>query len=464
MNDWLQKSPLILFIAGLQIFLLACFLFNPKIPVALVIIAIVVVGVMDHPILGVWLLLVSRLMSTGATVFLRLGRIGIGPFEPILLLCMSALGLHASKNNIRLWRYWPWQTPYLFFCAWVFVGLFWSADFGRGVSELLPLGIAMANTVVILTFVRSWKGFKATLWCWVLACVGIGVLALLSNALGLDIGVDFQAASGGGRETGLGQQPNWFAMNLMFIIHTTFGMAIVERKTVLRWILILSGLFIFVMMLKSGSRGGAYATLIGAFVTAFANAGFRRWFGRLLLTTVLIFGFGIAFNIADSASALIRIGSNISLNQNYRQLNWLTCFEMFQDSTGLGMGAGSYKALLPTYNNYLAQSLYDYPHGIFWELMAQYGVIGLMLLTWFLYSVWRMIKAASQRAKGTDAEIFVWTMPAAMIGYFAWSFVEFTITDKPFWEFLSLYTALYFIIINHKPGDPPLKWSEEESK
>ena len=427
---------------------------------ALVIIAVVVVGVIDRPIWGVWLLIVTRLMSTGATVFLRIGRIGLGPFEPVLLLCMSALGLHASKNKIRLWQSWPWQWPYFCFCAWVFVSLFWSADFGRGISEMLPLGIALANTLVILIFVQSWDDFKATLWCWVIACVGIGMLALLGDAIGLEVGVDFKAASGGGRETGLGQQPNWFAMNLMFIIHSTFGMALVEKKKLLRWILIASGLFIFVMMLKSGSRGGAYATLIGAFITAFAHSGFRRWIGRLMAATGIIFALGIAFNIADSASALIRIGSNISLNQNYRQLNWLTCLEMFRDSMGMGMGAGSYKELLPSYNNYLAQSLYDYPHGIFWELMAQYGVVGLLLMAWLLLSVWAMIKSAAQHAKGTDAEIFVWTMPAAMIGYIAWSFVEFTITDKPFWEFLSLYTALYFIILKNKDQKENLQWSK----
>jgi hypothetical protein len=37
-------------------------------------------------------------------------------------------------------------------------------------------------------------------------------------------------------------------------------------------------------------------------------------------------------------------------------------------------------------------------------------------------------------------------MPAAMLGYLAWSFVEFTINDKPFWEFLALYTALYLLV------------------
>jgi hypothetical protein len=63
-------------------------------------------------------------------------------------------------------------------------------------------------------------------------------------------------------------------------------------------------------------------------------------------------------------------------------------------------------------------------------------------------------------AKGTEAEVFAWTMPAAMLGYFAWSFVEFTLTEKPFWEFLSLYTALYLIVKRlHDDGERIPAWS-----
>ena len=51
-------------------------------------------------------------------------------------------------------------------------------------------------------------------------------------------------------------------------------------------------------------------------------------------------------------------------------------------------------------------------------------------------------------------------MPAAMLGYAAWSFVEFTINEKPFWEFLALYTALYLIVKKAKESGEPLpSWS-----
>jgi O-antigen ligase len=270
---------------------------------------------------------------------------------------------------------------------------------------------------------------------------------LALDAVGISVtDVTFKAASGGGRETGLGQQPNWFAMHLMFIIHTAFGMALVERRRWVRIGLVIAGFFIFVMMLKSGSRGGAYATLIGGVLAALAHPLFRKWFVRFLAISAVIFLVGIVFDVGDTAKALKRITSTMVLGQNYRQLNWLTCIQMFQDSWGLGIGAGGYEDLLPEYNNYVAQSLYTYPHGIVWELMAHYGVVGLGLLGWLLASITGMARELIAWTKGTEAEVFAWTMPAAMLGYFAWSFVEFTLTEKPFWEFLALYTALYLIV------------------
>jgi hypothetical protein len=56
-------------------------------------------------------------------------------------------------------------------------------------------------------------------------------------------------------------------------------------------------------------------------------------------------------------------------------------------------------------------------------------------------------------------------MPASMLGYFAWSWVEFTLTEKPFWEFLALYTALYLIVKRLKAGDQSLpSWSVPQAE
>ena len=333
------------------------------------------------------------------------------------------------------------------------LSLLWSVDRGDGIGELLPMFMVLANCMVILIFVRSYEDFLVILWCWVGTCVLIGVLALASSWLGIELGVSFQAASGGGRETGIGSAAQWFAMNLMFIIHSCFGLALFQRVLLVRFALLLAGFFIFFMMLKSGSRGSAYATLIGGVLVALAHPMFRKWFLRFAGLTLIIFAVGITFDIMDSSKALTRIGSNVTLQQNYRQLNWLSCFQMFQDTMGLGIGAGGYTTLLPQYNTYVANSLYDYPHGIFWQLLAHYGVIGLLIFGWFMFSVFRMVRELIRMSKGTQAEIFAWTMPAAMVGYFAWSFVEFTLNDKPFWEFLAVYTALYLVMKRRADGE-----------
>jgi O-antigen ligase len=444
-----------------QLAALGVFLLEPKAAIAMVLAAVGVVVVLERPILGVGLLLAARLLSTGALVFVRIGRMGIGPFEPVLLVCLVALVVHASMHGLQLWRAWPWRWPFLALVGWIGLSLAWSVDRGDGISELVPLLMVLANTLVILAFVRRWEDFRLMLWCWVGAAVLVGVLTIMLDSLGISTTtVTFKAASGGGRETGLGQQPNWFAMNLMFIIHTCFGLALMEKRVWVKLGLVVSGFFIFVMMLKSGSRGGAYATLIGGVLAALAHPLFRKWFLRFVGVTALIFAIGMAFDVGGTQKALMRIASEITLRQNFRQLNWLTCVQMFGDTWGLGIGAGGYETLLPQYNNYVAQSLYTYPHGIFWEFLAHYGVVGLVLLGWLVATVIGMSSRLIKMSKGTEAEIFAWTMPAAMLGYAAWSFVEFSLTEKPFWEFLSLYTALYLIVgrlVAEGKSIPPLE-------
>jgi len=465
-TSWAGGPWVLAAVVLVQVIAVGLFALKPVAVLGMVCAVVGAVVVLERPVLGVGLLLTARLFSTGATVFVRVGRMGIGPFEPVLLLCLMALVFHAALNGTKLWRSWPWRGPLIAFMVWISMSLMWSGNPQDGLSDLLPLFIVLANVMVILAFVREWTHFRLMLWFWVGASVGVGVLTLLLDAAGIaTTDVTFQAAAGGGRETGLGQQPNWFAMHLMFIIHTAFGMALIERRRWVRFGLIAAGFFVFVMMLKSGSRGGAYATLIGGLLAAMAHPLFRKWFLRFALASLIIFTVGIAFDVGDTAKAFSRIASNMSLQQNYRQLNWLTCLQMFQDSGGLGIGAGGYEDLLPTYNNYVAQSLYTYPHGIFWEVVAHYGIVGLGLLGWLIVSIIQMARELIVMSKGSEAEVFAWTMPASMLGYFAWSWVEFTLTEKPFWEFLALYTALYLIVKRLKAGDQSLpSWSVPQAE
>ena len=201
------------------------------------------------------------------------------------------------------------------------------------------------------------------------------------------------------------------------------------------------------MMLKAGSRGGAFATAIGGVGAALFHKEFRRWFVRFMVGTVVIFMVGMKMDIMNSGRALGRILSTLALGQNYRPGNWRACLGMFSDTLGLGIGAGGYTTLLPNYNYRLSTSLYDYPHGIPWELIAHYGVVGIALFSFLVYTVLKMVRDMAARTKGTEVEVFAWTMPATLAGYAGWACFEFTVTEKPVWEFLALYTALYLIVL-----------------
>lgn len=431
-----------------QLIMVVVFAVEPKAILGLIGAFAAAVAVLEWPLVGVAGLIVARLFSTGAIVFFRIGKMGIGPFEPALMLCAAALLVRAVTHRMDLWQRFPWRDPFILLSMWITLSLVWSADKGEGIGDVIPLILIVANTAVILTFVKTWDHFRWMMMAWVVGTLAVAVATLALDILGIQVGtVQFEAAAAGGRETGLGQQPNWYAMNLMFGILPAIGLALLERRAWLRVGWVLSAVFVTFMMAKSGSRGGIYALIIGVGLMAFAQPVFRKWALRFAVAIGAVFAIGISSDLGQSAVALTRIaGSTVYIQNNYRPMNWTACFEMFRDTWGVGIGAGSYQALLPQYNAYIASSLYDYPHGIFWEVMAHYGVIGVVLLLGMVAAVARSVFALVRQSKGTVAEVFAWIMPASMLGYAGWSWVEFTLVEKPFWEFLALYTALQLVV------------------
>ena len=117
--------------------------------------------------------------------------------------------------------------------------------------------------------------------------------------------------------------------------------------------------------------------------------------------------------------------------------------------------------MIADYDWKIYSSIHRYPHGILWGLLAHYGAIGVFLFGVIVVRVKRMASETVSMAKGTRLEGLAWSMPATMLGYFAWSFIEFNFDDKPFWEFLALYTALYLILKREKEGSN-LVVSDEE--
>ena len=444
---------------AVQAAFLAAFALDWKIPVVLAAGFVISVFLLDNPVLTVGGMLAARLLSTGTMSFFSIGKINIGLFEPVLGLALVALGLRAIFSRKTLWRPWPWKGVLLGIMGWRFAGLFWCTSVSDGAKEIITLGVILATASVILAFVDSWQHVKTMIWIWIGTCVLIGVLAIFGDALGLtDYSTQWKASESGGRETGLGQQPNWFAMNLMFVINASAAFALIQKQALVRWGLLMATLFIFFAMMTSGSRGGAYSIVIGGMLVALGQPLFRKWFVRFSIFGILVFGLAAVGDFGDLGKGLNRISSNIDVlfARDIRGLNWAACLGMFQQSFGLGIGPGGYVENLREYSEWLYNSTYRYPHGIIWGEIAHTGIVGVGLLIALVVVVTRMAIATVRDCKGTEAETLAWAMPASMAGYFAWSFVEFSLDEKPFWEWLAVYTALHLVARRAKENHQPL--------
>lgn len=447
----------------IQVVLALLMVWDWRLPVALVAGTVVVVVALRVPLVAVGLLIGGRLISTGSMSFIRIGKVNIGLFEPVLLLALVALAVHAITRRQQLLHVWPWRGPLFGFAAWQVLGLLWCVSFGNGLQEIVAVGVIITTTTIVLSYVKTYDDFKKVVMAWIGAAVIIGLLAVTTDWTGVgDVKDTWEVAAGGGRETGLGQQPNWFAMNLMFIVLTAFGMAVVEERKWLRWLFVGAGFFVFVSQLRSGSRGGIYALTIASGLVGLAHPVARRWVVRGGVVAFLFFAAFTLFGEGGSTTkAVNRIVMNLgnTWGEDIRQQNWLVCLEMFAETWGRGIGPGGYAELVADYNWRIYDSIHKYPHGIFWGLAANYGVVGIALFGAMAVAVVRMARDLVRWTKGSAIEVFAWTMPATMLGYALWSFVEFNFDDKPFWEFLALFTALWILVKRmHDDGEsmPPL--------
>ncbi len=431
---------------GAQCLLVGVFIVSPQGAVALAAGLCVALVALQRPVLGVGLIVASRIIGNEALTFVRFGPVGIGLYEAIAVICLPVLITTAVMRGRRLWVSWPWKAPFLLLVAWAALSLVWSAKPSQGLADLVPVLPVLLNLTLILVFVRTWGDLRTVLWCWLGAAVLLCLATLLLNLVGVDVGeVSFEAASRGGRETGLGQQPNWFAMTLYFIVPAAFGLAYIERGRA-RLAALLGGCLVFLVMVSSGSRGAVAATLIALLVSALGSPRVRRWLIRSLGGGAAALGLAFVLDPGGISRAIGRIVGSEAIMANYRPWNWQACIEMFVDTGGLGVGLGGYSELLPAYNALLAQTIYDYPHGVFWQVLAHLGVVGLVLLAWGVWCVFRMQRQAAERAGEGPLRVMVKVLGGTLVGYSAWTFFEFTLLEKPFFEFLALATALHLLL------------------
>jgi len=219
----------------------------------------------------------------------------------------------------------------------------------------------------------------------------------------------------------------------------------VERRQGRRLLLVVLALIQLFVVLPTGSRGAFAGVVLGSIFLALHNERLRRYLYRywfvilVLLAGSLILGAG-SFNA--SVMRVVNRSLGTLFTGNVRFNNWTACYEMLVQTLGLGIGAGSYAKVVGLYDARVAMNYYAYPHGVFWDIMAHYGIVGLTLFGVLWWRIYHRFRAACRAVRGTSVEIWLIGMLAGYIGYWSHSFVEFHLEDKPAWMFLGILLGL----------------------
>ncbi|MBT3222737.1 MAG: hypothetical protein HN348_26985, partial [Proteobacteria bacterium] len=334
----------VLGLVGFHIVSALLFILDMRLPFALFLAVAAVVIAIEKPLWGVGLLIAGRLTSTGANAWVRLGKVNIDLFEPALLLCAGALVAHAVIHQKPILKEAPWRLPVLTFLGFQTCSLFWSTDPGEGVQEVLATSVLLVTTVVILAFVESWDDLRAILWVWLLTSLFVSLVSVVGLMETVETSEAAFEMAQGSREGGFGQHPNWFAMNLVYIVHSAFALAIIESQKRWKWFAALAGVAIFFAQMRSGSRGGTWSALLGGGFALFYYPRARKYAWRLGLAVAALVVAVVVLDVGSTGQAYERIfvAGAASMARSVRITNWIACWQMMLDSYGLGIGAGGY--------------------------------------------------------------------------------------------------------------------------
>ena len=452
-----QRALLWLGIVLLQAVFVVLLLIDPAWAIALVGGLLVFTLALRYPYAAVAVAVAARLTATNA-LSIRFGPVYLSAFEPLFVLAFAALFLRSVQQRKSQLRDFPISKVMLAFLAWVTLTIVWSPDRGEGAMLVIRLLIAFGIVWLVASVGRTPERYYGLMWAWLLASCAIGTVGLIvgtyESAVYGDIA--FKAMSGGVRVGGLGQHPNWFAMALAFGINPAFVLAYSEPNRAKKVLLVAAALWLLLVAVSTGSRGAVWGTGVGSLFLALHNTRLRRflysyWFLIAgAFATALLVGFG---SLTSSFYRVATRGLGTFWQGDVRFANWQVCYDMAVESLGLGIGAGGYETLLPMFNERLALSLYAYPHGVLWDVMAHYWVPGLLLwgaLGWLVVRHYRQARAA---VRGTRVELWLIGMMAGIVGYWAHSLVEFHLEDKPYWTFLGIFLGL--VVAARKLGKDP---------
>jgi O-antigen ligase len=279
----------------------------------------------------------------------------------------------------------------------------------------------------------------------------VGAVASVAIGLGSE-GLTPSAASAASADTtrlvgGTGD-PNELAQGLVPAIALAAALLGATRNAVLRLLLACGVAIMIVGLGATESRGGLIAALVAVLCSLVLAKGHRQH----VLGFVLLVAGVAAMWFAASPGALHRI-TGIDSSGSGRSEIWRIAWEVTQDHPIVGVGLDNFKVREPGYARRPGPLRYDkyiidrphVVHNLYLQLLAETGVIGLVLFLVVAAGAMRAAWAAGRRFDELGDRAFAGASRAVLVGSIAFLVAAFFLTDgfdSRLWVLLGMGPAL----------------------
>ncbi len=293
--------------------------------------------------------------------------------------------------------------------VWAIISLIWSSDRGNGISEVVTLTMGVAafflsfhfsrelgrnekyfGAIVVLTSIPViLRAFYQKIW-------GLdalrGVLADMS-ASGQDVG-DLIGYIASGRVFAGFLNPNMLAAFCAIAVPIVIALAVKQKELRAKVVFAMITLALLVVLILTGSLGGALAAAIGIIVFTLVS-------GKIGGRSIILF-FAIAVTIVFAVFAIrgtdFLLGRDGSLTQRAGYM--AAGIRMFLERPLAGWGSGSVPGALMGFIARDVRPVTD-PHNFIIRSMVNWGILGILIMSGFFsslfYSIWKGLKSNGNR-------------------------------------------------------------------
>jgi O-antigen ligase len=327
--------------------------------------------------------------------------------------------------------------------TWLALSLAWAGDPGQGASALgqwLAMGLLF---VVVATTMVDMQAIRLTAAMFVIGAVA-------STSIGAAQGDLRPLASPGldaGRFAGAMGDPNFLAAGLVAAIVVALGLLPFRRDPIWRWAIVVSVVLLSVGLAASGSRGAivaAFATTVVAAVLA------KRHRVQVVLVAAVVAGAALVwFSISPATWKRITAEDGGAGRDDL----WKVAWTMAGDHPVVGVGLDNFTVVANDYtrrvgpleNVDLIAVRPHQVHNVYLQMLAETGVVGLVLFTVFVVLCARTSADAAKRfaARGESAHAaLAGAVGLASLGMLVASFFLSNGVDRRLWVLLALGPAM----------------------